>query len=171
MEYAYDDTSPDIHDSARVCSEATLVGDVAVGPHASVWPGAVLRGDFGPVRVGAHSHVEDNAVLHEATVGAEVLVGHGAVLNSASVGDRNIVGINTTLNADVHVGSKCIVAPNAVIPQGREIPPESIVRGVPGEVIPADEIGQDIEDMLAQYPAKRYSGLAEEHEDLFGPTG
>lgn len=167
MEYAYDADSPDIHDSAHVCAEATLVGDVSVGPHASVWPGAVLRGDFGPVRVGDHSHVEDNAVLHEATVGEEVLVGHGAVLNSASVEDQIIIGINTTLNADVHVGNKSIVAPNAVIPQGREIPPKSIVRGVPGEVLPAAEIDQDIEDMLAQYPANRYSDLANDHEDLF----
>ncbi len=168
MVYAYDGRQPDVHESAHVCEEATLVGDVSLGPNASVWPGAVLRGDFGPVRVGEHSHVEDNAVLHEAIVGDEVLVGHGAVLNSASVEDEIIVGINSTLNADVHVGSKCIIAPNAVIPQGREIPPESIVRGVPGEVIPAAETGQDIEDMLAQYPATRYSELAKEHRDLFG---
>lgn len=168
MQYTYEEHAPAIDADAFVCDEATLIGEVSIAANVSVWPGAVLRGDFGPVTVGERSHIEDNAVVHEATIGDNVIVGHGAVLNAATIEDEVIVGINSTVNMDVHVGSRCIVAPNAVIPQGRDIPSESIVRGVPGEVIPIDETGHDIEHLLDTYSADRYVDAAASHADLFG---
>lgn len=168
MEYAFDGTAPDIHDTADVCAEATLIGAVTIGARSSVWPGAVLRGDFGSVTVGTHSHVEEQTVLHDATVGDDVIVGHGAILNEATVADQVLVGMNSTVNAGVRVGSRSVIAPNAVIPQGREIPTESIVRGVPADVIPVAETDYDIDDMLGAYAARDYSDLVEQHTDLFG---
>lgn len=168
MQYAFDGVDPVVHAEAYVCSEATLIGDVTVGAHSSVWPGAVLRGDVGPVTVGRRSHVEDSCVLHHSEVGDEVMVGHAAVLNAATVGSRVLVGMNSTVNMDARVGSRCVIAPNAVIPQGREIPPESLVRGVPAEVIPLDETEHDIDDLLGTYSPTYYTEMARRHTDLFG---
>lgn len=168
MEYAYEGNAPKIEDSAFVCEEATLIGDVTVGQDASIWPGAVLRGDFGPVRVGDGSHVEENAVLHHATVGEDVLVGHGAVINEATTRDRVIVGINATLNKGVSVGSRSVIAPNAVVPEGREVHDESIARGVPADIVPIAETGTDPETIFGAYEAEGYTAAARKHEDLFG---
>ena len=167
MEYAFEGIEPAVHSTAAVCAEATLIGDVTVAEESSVWPGAVLRGDVGPVRIGPRSHVEDNCVLHHASVGEEVMLGHGAVLNGASVGDRVLVGMNSTINMDASIGDRCIVAPNAVVPQGREVPDESFVRGVPAEVIPAAETPHDVDDVLETYSPSFYADLASRHEALF----
>jgi len=163
MEYAFDGVRPTIDPAAFVCREATLVGDVSLGPEASVWPGAVLRGDVDPVDVGRCSHVEDNAVLHHATVGEEVMVGHGAVLNGTTIGDRVLVGMNSTVNMGVEIQNRCVIAPNAVVPQDREIPTGSLVRGVPAEVVPADQVGVDVDEVLATYSPAFYADMASRH--------
>lgn len=168
MEYAFDGVSPEIHPDAFVCDEATLVGDVRVGPDSSLWPGAVLRGDLDPVRVGAESHVEDNTVLHQSSVGDRVMVGHAAVINSASVGSNVLVGMNATINRDVNVGDRCVVAPTTVVPEGREVPPDSLVMGVPATVTPFDETDYDVQSILAAYSPDRYLDIAQRHGDLFG---
>lgn len=167
MEYAYDGTAPTVHPDAFVCREATLVGDVEVGRDASVWPGAVLRGDSGPVRVGRQSHIEDNTVLHQARVGDEVMVGHAAVLNDASIGSRVLVGMNATVNRGVHVNDRCVIAPNTVIPQDREIPSDSLVLGIPARITPFEETDHDIDTVLSNYSSAYYTEMASRHEELF----
>jgi carbonic anhydrase/acetyltransferase-like protein (isoleucine patch superfamily) len=168
VQYAFDGIEPDVDQDAYVCAEATLVGDVGVGPDSSIWPGAVLRGDTGPVRVGRCSHVEDNTVLHHSAVGDEVMVGHGAVLNAASVGNRVLVGMNATVNKGVDVQDRCVIAPNTVVPQDREIPPESLVMGIPATVTPFAETDHDVEALLSTYSAEYYLEMAARHTDLFG---
>lgn len=170
MQYGYDGVEPTVHGDAYVCAEATLVGDVTVGAQSSVWPGAVLRGDAGPVAVGRCSHVEDNCVLHHSRIGDEVMVGHAAVVNAATVGDRVLLGMNSTINMDVEIGDRCVVAPNAVVPQGRTIPPESLVRGVPAEVVPFEETAHSAESVLSTYSPTYYAEMAERHTDLFGSS-
>ncbi|MEF8857173.1 MAG: gamma carbonic anhydrase family protein [Haloplanus sp.] len=168
MQYAFDGVSPEIHPDAFVCDEATLLGDVTVGPRSSVWPGAVLRGDLGPVRVGEQSHVEDNTVLHQSSVGDRVMVGHAAVINSASVGSSVLVGMNATINRGAQVGDRCVVAPNAVVPQDREVPSDSLVMGVPADVTPFAQTEYDAESILETYSPDRYLDIARRHSDLFG---
>lgn len=165
--YAFEGTEPDIHDDARVSREATVVGDVTVGADASVWPGAVLRGDVGPVRVGEGSHVGDNAVLHESVVGDTVMVGHGAILNDATVEDGSLIGFNATVNSGVTVGEHSIVAAGSVIPEDYRIPPESFVRGVPATVTPLAQTDIDPEETFDEYSSGAYTNLAHRHEDLF----
>lgn len=165
--YAFDGTDPSVHDDARVSGEATLVGDVTVAADASVWPGAVLRGDVAPVRVGAESHVGDNAVLHAVTLGERVMVGHGAVLNDAAVADGALVGFNATVNTDVTVGERCIVASGTVVPEGYAIPPDSFARGVPARVTPLEETTIDAEAIFEAYSSGEYTDLAGRHGDLF----
>ena len=168
MQYGYDGIDPEVHQDAYVCSEATIIGDVVIGEESTVWPGAVLRGDSGPVRVGRRSHIEDNSVLHHSTVGDEVMVGHAAVINAASVGSRVLVGMNATINKDVRVRDRCVIAPNTVIPQNKEIPPESMVMGVPGTVTPISETDHDVDSVLSTYSPDYYLEMAERHTDLFG---
>ncbi|MCO8253983.1 gamma carbonic anhydrase family protein [Haladaptatus sp. AB618] len=165
--YEFEGGEPSIHEEAHVCREATLVGDVTVEADASVWPGAVLRGDAAPVRIGQESHIGDNAVLHASTVGDRVMVGHGAVLNEATIGDGSLVGFNATINTGVHVGERSIVAAGTVTLEEADIPPESFVRGVPAQVTPLSETTIDAADIFESYSSGEYTGLAERHEGLF----
>jgi carbonic anhydrase/acetyltransferase-like protein (isoleucine patch superfamily) len=170
-EYEFEGVTPDIHDDARVARDATLVGDVTVEAEASVWPGVVLRGDVGPVRIGRSSHVGDNAVLHASQAGERVMIGHGAVLNDAVVEDGTLVGFNATVNTDVTVGTRSIVASGTVVPEEYTIPEESFVRGVPARVTPLSETTIDPEEIFEAYHSGGYTDLARRHADLFrGPS-
>lgn len=165
--YEFEGERPTIDDGARVSSEATLVGDVRVEADASVWPGVVLRGDIGPVRIGRETHVGDNATIHASRLGDEVMVGHGAVLNETTVEERALVGFNATINSDVTIGSGSIVAAGTVVPDGYSIPPESFVRGVPAEITPLAETGIDAAEILEEFSSGDYTNLAQRHEELF----
>ncbi len=166
--YAFEDDRPAIDDAARVSSEATLVGDVEIGADASVWPGVVLRGDIGPVRIGRETHVGDNATIHASRLADEVMVGHGAVLNETAVEERALIGFNATINTDVTIGAGSIVAAGTVVPDGYSIPAESFVRGVPAEITPLEETGIDGDEILEAYSSGEYTNLAQRHEELFG---
>lgn len=165
--YEFEGERPTIDDGARVSSEATLVGDVRVEADASVWPGVVLRGDIGPVRIGREAHVGDNATIHSSRLADEVMVGHGAVLNETTVEERALVGFNATINSDVAIGSGSIVAAGTVVPDGYSIPPESFVRGVPAEITPLAETGIDAAVILEEFSSGDYTNLAQRHEELF----
>ena len=165
--YEFGGRRPDIDERAHVSREATLVGDVHVDEHASVWPGVVLRGDVGPVVLGRESHVGDNATLHASILGDRVMVGHGAVLNEATVEDGSLIGFNATLNSDVHVGTGSIVAAGTVVGEDFEIPSSSFVRGVPAEVSPLAETGVDAESIFDEYASGAYTDLASRHDELF----
>ena len=165
--YEFEGSSPDVDGDARVSRESTLVGDVHVGANASVWPGVVLRGDMAPVHVGDGTHVGDNATVHASWIGDRVMVGHGAVLNEARVEDWSLVGFNATINSDVTVGESSVVAAGTVIPEGRDVPPESFVRGVPAQVTPLAETTIDPDAVFERYSAAEYTDLAGRHGDLF----
>ncbi|PGF16365.1 gamma carbonic anhydrase family protein [Natrinema sp. CBA1119] len=165
--YEFEGERPMIDDGARVSREATLVGDVRVEADASVWPGVVLRGDIGPVRIGRETHVGDNATIHASRLEDEVMVGHGAVLNETTVEERTLVGFNATINSDVTIGSGSIVAAGTVVPDGYSIPPESFVRGVPAEITPLAETGIDAAEILEAFSSGDYTNLAQRHEELF----
>ena len=165
--YGFEGAEPTIDADAYVARGATLVGDVTVGPNASVWPGVVLRGDVAPVEIGAQSHVGDNAVLHASSVGERVMVGHGAVLNDATVEEGALVGFNATLNSDVVVGAGSVVASGTTVPEGYDIPEKSFVRGVPATVTPLAETTLDPEEIFEAHSSGAYTNLAERHDDLF----
>lgn len=165
--YEFEGNAPTIDDDAFVSRESTLIGDVEVAAGASVWPGVVLRGDVGPVRIGRETHVSDTAMIHASTVEEQVMIGHGAVLNEAHVGADTILGFNVSINTDVTIGSDSLVAAGSVVPEGEEIPPESFVRGVPAQVTPLSETGIDVETIFDQYSSGEYTNLARRHDDLF----
>jgi len=165
-EYEFEGASPEIHGYAHVSREATLVGDVTVGPNANVWPGTVLRGDVGPVEVGRESAIGDGAILHASTVGEKVMVGHGAVLNDSAVGDGALVGFNSTVSEAV-IGEGSIVAMGTEVPPGYEVPAESFVRGSPASVSPLSETTIDPDEVFEAFSSGDYANLAARHDELF----
>ncbi|MGH3368047.1 MAG: gamma carbonic anhydrase family protein [Nocardioidaceae bacterium] len=139
MQIPFDGRRPQVAADAWVAPTATLVGAVHLGPEASVWYGAVLRGDGDSIEIGPGSNVQDGAVLHAdpgypLRVGASVSVGHNAVVHGCWVDDRVLVGMGAVLLNGARVGHDSLIAAGTVVLQDAEIPPRSLVAGVPGKV-------------------------------------
>lgn len=165
-EYSFEGNEPEIHGNAHVSCESTLVGDVTVESNASVWAGAVLRGDIGPVHVGKESHVGDNAILHASTVGDRSMVAAGVVLDDAAVENNVLIGFNATVT-DVTIGEGSIVAAGAVVLQSMDVPDDSFVYGIPGRTTPLADTDLSEEGLFEAYSTGKYSNLAARHEELF----
>jgi carbonic anhydrase/acetyltransferase-like protein (isoleucine patch superfamily) len=123
-----------------VARGAVVVGDVEIGDHSSVWYNAVLRGDINCIRVGHHSNIQDNAVLHLADefpclVGSWVTIGHGAIVHACMIEDEVLVGMGATILDGAAIGTQSIVGANALVAPGMRVPPGSLVVGVPGRVV------------------------------------
>lgn len=133
--------TPRIHPTAFVAPTAVIIGDVTVGAEASVWFGAVLRGDDPEhgVTIGRRTSVQENCVVHvghwgPTVVGDDVTVGHGAKFECCTIGDRSVIGMNAVILQRARIGSECVIAANAVVLEGADIPDRSVVAGVPGRV-------------------------------------
>jgi carbonic anhydrase/acetyltransferase-like protein (isoleucine patch superfamily) len=137
--YALYDDAPDIDPSAYVHPDAVVIGRVTLGPQASVWPGAVLRGDHGTITVGARTSVQDGTIVHctaqHATViGADCVVGHNAHLEGCVVEDGCLIGSGSIVLNRARVGAGSVVAAAALVPEGFEVPATSLVAGVPATI-------------------------------------
>ncbi|MDH5696589.1 MAG: gamma carbonic anhydrase family protein [Dehalococcoidia bacterium] len=139
------DKTPKIAKSAFVSEAAYVIGDVEIGENSSVWPGAVIRADFGSIRIGNNSAIEDNCVIHagtpsnpsyreDVTIGDNVHIGHGAVVNCRRIGNNVLIGMNAAILHDAEIGDSCIIGASCLVSQGMQIPDKSFVVGVPGEV-------------------------------------
>jgi carbonic anhydrase/acetyltransferase-like protein (isoleucine patch superfamily) len=134
-----DGVAPRIADDAFIAETAVLIGDVVVEPAASVWFGAVLRGDNSQIRVGAGSCVQDNCVIHCAMdlptlIGENVTVGHMAMLEGCVIGDGALVGMGAIVLQRATVGVRSLIAAGAVVGEGMEIPPGVLAAGIPAVV-------------------------------------
>lgn len=133
----FEGKTPQIADSAWIAPGATIIGDVVIGERCSVWPGAVIRGDYAPIRIGADVNVQDNAVIHTdepLTIGDDVTIGHAVVLHCREVGDDVLLGNNATLLPGAVIGSHSLVAAGALVAPREQVPEHSLVLGVPGKV-------------------------------------
>jgi carbonic anhydrase/acetyltransferase-like protein (isoleucine patch superfamily) len=137
----YREKVPEIAADAFIAENATIIGEVVIGPSANVWYGAVLRGDVGWIRVGAGTNIQDLACIHttggvsNAEIGEYVTVGHGAVLHGAKIGDGTLVGMGSIVLDNADVGAECLIAAGTVITPRTVVPPRSLVRGQPGKVV------------------------------------
>jgi carbonic anhydrase/acetyltransferase-like protein (isoleucine patch superfamily) len=138
---SYRGKTPRIAESAFVSEAAYVIGDVEIGDNSSVWPGAVVRGDAGCVKIGSNTAVEDNCVIHSGsppdgniTIGDMVQVGHGAVINCRQIGDHVLIGMNATVLHEVEIGRFCIIGAGCLVGEGMKIPDNSFVVGVPGKI-------------------------------------
>jgi carbonic anhydrase/acetyltransferase-like protein (isoleucine patch superfamily) len=134
--YRLGEDTPIVSSSAYVAKEATVIGKVTLGERASVWPGAVIRGDNEPIRIGDGSNVQDNAVLHTdpgfpLTIGANVIVGHQAMLHGCTIGDGALVGIQALVMNGAVIGKDCLVGAGAVVTEGKKFPDRSLIIGAP----------------------------------------
>lgn len=140
--YALDGVSPELPAAGTfwVAPDAQLVGRIRLETDASVWFGAVLRGDNELIHVGLRSNVQDGCVLHTdmgfpLTIGADCTIGHKAILHGCSIGDNSLIGMGATILNGARVGRNCIIGANALIAEGKEIPDNSLVVGMPGRII------------------------------------
>jgi carbonic anhydrase/acetyltransferase-like protein (isoleucine patch superfamily) len=130
---------PVVADNAFVAPTAVLIGDVTIEPGASIWFGAVLRGDFGSIAVRRGANVQDNVVVHvdadhPTVVGERATIGHGAVLEACVIERGAVVGMNAVVMNGVVVGEEAMIAAGAVVPEGMVIPARHLAAGVPATV-------------------------------------
>jgi carbonic anhydrase/acetyltransferase-like protein (isoleucine patch superfamily) len=155
---------------------AAIIGDVVLGDGASVWYGAVLRGDVNPIRVGARTSIQDNTVVHVTAgyqgtaIGADVTVGHGAILHACVIEDECLIGMGSIILDGARIGRGSLVGAGALVTPGTDIPPGSLVIGSPARVKrPTNEVEREQIRLGALHYvelARRY--LAEDGETSLG---
>jgi carbonic anhydrase/acetyltransferase-like protein (isoleucine patch superfamily) len=161
--YALGEHEPDIDAAAFIHPDAVGIGRVRIGPEASVWPGAVLRGDHGRIEIGARTSVQDGTVIHcthdwPTLIGAECVVGHLAHLEGCVVANRCLIGSGSVTLNRARVGTGAIVAAAALIPEGFEVPPGALAAGVPATIKRTGVSGDWVDGAVQQYvsSARRY---------------
>ena len=137
--HSFGGKQPRVADDAFVAPSADLIGDVVVGERASVWFGAVLRGDFSSIVIGEGSSVQDNVVVHCAdglptVVGRNVTIGHGALLEGCVIEDGAVIGMGAVILQRARIGTGSMIAAGAVVREGQEIPPGVVAAGAPAVV-------------------------------------
>ncbi|MGW0630594.1 gamma carbonic anhydrase family protein [Streptomyces sp. NPDC002758] len=161
---------PQVDVEAFVAPTASVIGDVTLRAGASVWYGAVVRGDVETITVGADANVQDNVTLHAdpgfpVTVGERVSIGHNAVVHGATVEDDCLIGMGATVLNGAVIGAGSLVAAQALVPQGMVVPPGSLVAGVPAKVrreLSAEEMeGVTLNGTLYAELAKAHRGVHE----------
>jgi gamma-carbonic anhydrase len=136
----YAGKAPRIDADAWLADDATVTGDVTLGPGASLWFGVVVRGDVNHVRIGARSNVQDLSVVHvtggthPTVIGEDVTVGHRVVLHGCTVHDRCLIGIGSVVLDGAEIGPEAMVGAGALVPPGMRVPPRTLVMGTPAKV-------------------------------------
>ena len=138
--YALDGKEPKIHETAFVHPDAVVVGDVEIKGNCYIGPGAVLRADWGSIRIGTGSNIQENCVIHArpgetAFLDTDSHVGHGALIHGSTLEPRVLVGMGSILFDHVHVGYDVIIGAGSLLLEGFKVPPKTIVAGVPAKVI------------------------------------
>ena len=138
--YELDGVSPETEGDHWIAESATVLGRVILKKNASVWFGAVVRGDNDPVTIGENSNVQDGSVLHTdigqpLIIGRDVTVGHMVMLHGCTIGDNTLIGIGSIVLNGAKVGKNCLIGANSLITEGKVIPDNSMVIGAPGKVV------------------------------------
>ena len=139
--YALGDQVPSIDPTAYVHPDATVIGSVTIGPESTIWPQAVLRGDYGTITIGARTSIQDGTVLHTTpmhptVIGDDCVVGHLAHLECCTVEDRALIGSGSVVLHRAIVRSEALVGANALVPNDMEVPSRAMALGVPAKLRP-----------------------------------
>ena len=166
--YQFGDDVPRIAASAWVADSAQVIGRVSLGEGASVWYGAVLRGDNDWITLGPRSNVQDGSVLHTdmgfpLTLGADVTVGHQVMLHGCTIGDGSLIGIQAIVLNGAKIGRNCLVGAGAVVTQGKEFPDNSLILGSPAKAV--RELTPE-QSARIQFGALHYVDMAQKHRLL-----
>lgn len=161
--YAIGDAVPEIHPDAYIHPDATVIGQVSVGAGSTVWPGAVLRGDYGRISVGERTSIQDGTVVHATEtlptmIGSDCVVGHIAHLEGCVVEDRCLIGSGSVVLHRAVVRTGALVGANAVVSNGMEVPSRAMALGVPAKIRENAVPESGFDDAVARYVAngKRY---------------
>jgi len=138
--YRLGETLPTMAATAWVADSAQVIGDVHLGDQASVWFGAVLRGDNTRLHIGSRTNIQEGTIIHSDVgfpvhLGDEVTVGHQAMLHGCTVGDGSLIGIQAVVLHGARIGTRCLVAAGAVVTEGKEFPDGSLIMGAPAKVV------------------------------------
>lgn len=174
MKFRLGDACVETHPSSWIAPTASVIGHVRLQADASVWFGAVLRGDNELIDIGEGSNVQDGSVLHTdpgspLTLGKGVTIGHKVILHGCQIGDYSLIGMNAVILNNVKIGRHCLIGAGTLIPEGKEIPDGSLVMGVPGKVVRqlTPEQCEGLESSAARYVenARRYAASLEVQDD------
>lgn len=163
---AFSGKHPVIAEDAFIADNASVIGDVTLGPEVSIWYGAVVRGDCGYIRIGARTNVQDLSCIHMTTdvshteIGEEVTVGHGVIIHGAKIADGALIGMGAVLLDNCEIGEEALVAAGSVVPPRMVVPARVLVRGSPAKVV--RELGEQ-ERQLGRDGARTYVELARGH--------
>lgn len=165
MIYQYLDKTPTFSTpfNGWVADSAEIIGGVYLGQNASVWFGAVIRGDNANISIGNNSNVQENSVIHtdegiNVIIGDNVTIGHMAMLHGCEVGDNSLIGIGAVVLNHAKIGKNCIIGANALVTEGKQIPDNSLVVGSPAKVIKtlSDDYIANIKANADNYVAKAH---------------
>ena len=161
--YAIGDLVPVIDPTAYVHPEATVIGDVTIGPESTVWPAAVLRGDYGKITIGSRTSIQDGSIVHATavnptTVGSECVIGHLVHLEGCTIEDHCLIGSGSIVLHDVIIRSRALVGAGAVVPNGMEVPSRAMALGIPAKLRldAVDDSSVDLPVALYVWNGQRY---------------
>jgi carbonic anhydrase/acetyltransferase-like protein (isoleucine patch superfamily) len=159
---------PSVDPTAFIAPGSVLLGDVTIGPEASIWYHAVLRGDINRITVGRGSNIQDGSVVHLSEahgchIGDYVTVGHMAMLHACTIGDECLIGMGAIILDGAEIGARSIIGAGSVVTQGKKIPPGSMVMGTPGKVV--RELSAEEQAELKGW-AERYTRLIPHYHQL-----
>jgi carbonic anhydrase/acetyltransferase-like protein (isoleucine patch superfamily) len=167
MVYSFDGRVPSVGPGTYVSETAQIIGDVQIGKNCYIGHGAILRGDYGAIKVGNEAVIEEGVLVHAppdetSTIGNRVVVGHGAIIHSRSIGDSAMIGMGAILSIRSAIGSQSIVAEGAVVKQEQQVPSAVVMAGNPSrkvrEITKDDVDRQNFSISLYTNLAKKYLG-------------
>jgi carbonic anhydrase/acetyltransferase-like protein (isoleucine patch superfamily) len=164
----YHGQTPQIAADVFVAPDAYVIGKVTIGARSSIWFGATLRGDNEPLTIGEGVDIQDHSILHTdagfpLVLGDYVSLGHNAVVHGAVVEDHVLIAMSATVLTGARIGAGSLIAANALVPEGREIPPRSLVVGTPGKVV--REVTQAEYERICQ-TSSDYMKLAQQYLEM-----
>lgn len=159
--YRLGDSVPRIHADVYIGPSAVVAGDVEIGPQVSIWPGCVLRGDYGRIVIGRGTNVQDGTVIHATArlatvIGEDVVIGHGARLEGCVIEDAALIGMGSVVLHGARVGAGAVVAAGAVVTPRTEVPAGALARGVPAQIVPADDATREERVAAHRRTSERY---------------
>lgn len=168
MIMAYQGKAPRIGNNVFIAPTAAVIGDVEIADGASIWYGAVIRGDLDAIRIGADTNIQDNCTIHvdagrPAVIGASVVVGHNAVVHGCTIEDQCLIGINAVVLNGAHIRRGSVVAAGAVVLEMQVVGPLELAAGMPARV--RKQLPGDMTQTI-RHDAEIYIDLAREHDKL-----
>jgi carbonic anhydrase/acetyltransferase-like protein (isoleucine patch superfamily) len=160
--YEFENRKPRIGKGTFIFKSADVIGDISIGENCYIGPGARIRGDYGSIRIGNNTAVEENVVIHArpddiTKIGDFVTIGHGSIIHNATIKDWAVIGMGSIVSDWAEIGKWAVVAEGAVVKNKQKIPNRAIAVGVPAKVV--SEISNEYEDQWSKYK-KIYSDLA-----------